>query len=300
MRRFAPWLLLTLLAGCSTTYPTAAGDLDTGSLPDHSILVSATVPEPTSAQKDQRVVITAHGYTATTYETHPVADYLRGQGMLVSEVLLGGHGTSIQDFEKSTWKTWQAPLIAEYNALVAKGFNNIEIMGTSTGGTLWLEALSRNVLNPAPQRIVLVDSLIEIHNKLAGYAGVLPWAGISYLDMKPTGNSVGHWYRFRPASTVVSLVDLTEIVKNRLKTGIQLPTDSKTLAIQATNDPTVEPASVDLITNGLRGGTVTPKKVNSNMHIPIWPDGVDNHVFTAEESALRTQLFQDIQQHLGS
>lgn len=300
MRYIAPWLMMAFLAGCSTTYPTQAGDLDAGSLPDKSKLVSEEVLNPTEAQKAQPVVITAHGYTATTYETHPVADYLRSQGMLVSEVLLGAHGTSIQDFEKSTWKIWQAPLIAEYNALVAKGFTNIEILGTSTGGTLWLEALSRNALTPPPKRVVSVDSLIEIRNKLAGYAGVLPWAGVSYLDMKPSGNSVGHWYRFRPASTVISLVDLTEIMKARLKTGFQLSSDSKVLAIQSTQDPTVEPVSVDLITSGLKGGTVTPHKVNSTMHIPIWPDGVDGHVFTAEESALRTELFQKIQQFLGS
>lgn len=299
MRRIGIWLGLLLASGCSSvTYPIQAGDLDAGTNPDHSVLVSEQIPNPTDAQKSQLVVVAAHGYTATTYEIHPVAEYLRSQGMLVSEVLLGAHGTNIQDFAKSTWRTWQAPMVAEYNNLKTKGYQNIAILGTSTGGTLWLEALSSGALSPVPKRIVLVAPLIEYQNKLASYAGLLDMLGYRYIDTNPTGGSVGHWYRFRPASTVSSLVELTEIVKSRLKAGIPVPNDTKTLIIQSNGDTTVNPVSADIVRAGLTG--VTLDRVHSDRHIPIWPTDVGPTPLNADEQTLRAQLFQTIAQHLAS
>ena len=297
MKLLAPWLTIALLAGCSASYPTQSIVLNSG---NSASLLSVNVPNPTAAQKAEPVVITAHGYGATTFETSEVANYLSQNGVLVSQVLLGAHGTNIQDFANSNWKIWQAPMLTEYNTLVAKGYSDISVLGTSTGGTLWLEALSRGVLNPPPKRIVLVDALVDFDNHEAGYAGILPWFGIDYRDTNPQGASIGNWYRYDPASTIVSLVDVAEIVKEDLKNGIQLPSSSKVLAIQATGDPTVDPVSVDLIDQGLHGAPVTVDKVDSDMHIPIWPDGVDGHAFTQQENDLRNQLLQQIQQFVIS
>lgn len=298
MRPLGFALLLGLVTGCSTTYPIAAGDLDDGLRPAAAKLVSQEIPAPTEAQKDQLVVVAAHGYTATTYEIKPAADYLRGQGMLVSEVLLGAHGTNIRDFEKSTWKTWQAPIVAEYQALQKSGYRNIALLGTSTGCTLMLEALSSGKISPAPRRIALVAPLVEIKNKAAGYAGILDWFGMKYLDTNPKGTSVGNWYRFRPSSTVTTLVDLTEILKSQLRTGLTIQ-GSKLLVLQSTQDPTVDPVSAELLKNGVKGD-LTVQMVPSTMHIPIWPDGVNGRTFTSEETALRQQLLETIGTHLGS
>ncbi|HEY9854821.1 MAG TPA: hypothetical protein V6D05_03720, partial [Stenomitos sp.] len=251
MRRLGLTLLLGLVTGCSTTYPIQAGDLDGGTHPASSKLVSQEFPNPSEAEKDQLVVVAAHGYTATTFELQPAAIYLRSQGMRVSEVLLGAHGTSVQDFEKSTWKTWQAPIVDEYHALQSKGYRNIALLGTSTGCTLILEALSSGKISPAPKRVALVAPLIEIKNKMAGYAGLLDWFGMKYLDTNPKGDSVGNWYRFRPASTITSLVDLTEVMKARLRTGITLD-GTKTLVVQSDQDPTVDPVSAELLKQGLK------------------------------------------------
>lgn len=298
MRRLGIALFIGLLTGCSTTYPIQAGDLDDGKRPDVAKLVSQEFPTPTEAEKDQLVVLAAHGYTATTFELKPAANYLRSQGLRVSEVLLGAHGTNIQDFEKSTWKTWQAPIVAEYKALQDRGYRNIAILGTSTGGTLILEALTSGKISPAPKRIALVAPLIEIKNKLAGYAGLLDWFGLKYIDTNPTGDSIGHWYRFRPAPTITSLVDITEIMKARLRTGIRVE-GAKTLVMQSTGDSTVDPVSAELLRDGIKSD-LTVEMVPSTMHIPIWPDGVDGHTFTAEEASLRQQLLEKIRAHLAS
>lgn len=298
MRRLGIALLLGLATGCSTTYPIQAGDLDDGAHPVTPRLVSQEFASPSEAEKDALVVVAVHGYTATTYELKPAADYLRSQGIRVSEVLLGAHGTSIQDFEKSTWKTWEAPIVAEYQALRQEGYRNVALLGTSTGGTLILEALTSGKLVPAPKRLAMVAPLIEIKNKLAGYAGLLDWLGMKYVDTNPQGTSIGNWYRFRPAGTITSLVDLTEIMKFRLRTGVRLD-GTKTLVFQSKDDPTVDPVSAELLRQGLKSD-LEVELVDSSLHIPIWPDGVGGHAFSAQEAALRQQILERIRAHLAS
>jgi len=38
---------------------------------------------------------------------------------------LGGHGRTYADFKNSSWEDWQEPIMTEYNALLAKGYTNI-------------------------------------------------------------------------------------------------------------------------------------------------------------------------------
>ncbi|HEY9899241.1 MAG TPA: hypothetical protein V6D00_08680 [Pantanalinema sp.] len=303
MRRLTFALLpatLAALTGCPAAFEIRNGDLDGGLVSDASIkadLVSAAVPTPTEEQKATPVVIAVHGFTATPYEVQDAATYLRGQGLLVSKVLLGGHGTSLSKFEQSTWKDWQAPVIEEYKALKAKGFQKITFLTVSTGGTLLLEALSRDVFSPQPPRVVMISPIAEFKDKRAGYLVPLSWLGVSAAQ-KVTGTAIGHWYRNRPVSTISSLIDLTEIVKDRLRKRIALASDTRVLILQPEGDQTVDPVSAPLIDEGLKGGTHKVEMVKSDLHVPIRPDGVDEHTFTAEEKATKDALLQKIHDYI--
>ncbi|MNY25306.1 hypothetical protein D3C86_1590810 [compost metagenome] len=227
------------------------------------------------------------------------ATYLRGQGLLVSKVLLGGHGTSLSRFEQSTWKDWQAPILDEYKALKAKGYQKITFLTVSTGGTLVLEALSRDAFSPQPPRIVMLSPIAEFKDKRAGYLVPLSWLGVSAAQ-KVSGTGLGHWYRNRPVSTIASLIDLTEIVKDRLRKRIVLASDTRVLILQPKGDQTVDPLSAPLIDEGLKGGSHKVELVESDLHVPIRPDGVDEHQFTPAELTTKQQLLEKIRQHLTS
>lgn len=303
MRRLAIALLaLVPLTGCPTAYEIRTGDLDSGLVSGATVkadLVSVTVPAPTDQQKATPVVIAVHGFTATPFEMQDAATYLRGQGLLVSKVLLGGHGTSLAKFELSDWQDWQAPIVEEYKALKAKGYQKITFLTASTGGTLVIEALSRDAFAPQPPRIVMVSPIAEFKDKRAGYLVPLSWLGVSAAQ-KVTGTAVGHWYRNRPVSTISSLIDLTEIVKDRLRKRIALASDSRVLILQPKGDQTVDPVSASLIDEGLKGGTHKVEMVESDLHVPIRPDGVDEHTFTAEELATKQRLLQTIYEHISN
>jgi carboxylesterase len=284
--------LAIVLSGCSTGYVINAGDLDDGSISKQSVLVSQLVPAPTDLQKSGKVAILAHGYSASTYEMQALEDYLEGKGYLVSNVLLGGHGTSVSDFEKTTWKDWGNPLAVEYNKLRDLGFQNISIVGASTGGTLFLEMLGSQQLTPAPKRVVLVAPLVLFKEKAIAFSGVLQWFGAKGSPNNLGQNAVGNWYRNRPLSTLQSLVDLTEVVKGQLRTGITLDASTKALVIQSDQDPTVDPESAKMVLAGLQGD-VALRMLHSKLHVPIRIPQTDRD-WTEQEIAQQQALLAEI------
>lgn len=310
MQRLVVGLLTLALAGCgsfyallpghlSPSYEIRAGDLDSGAHPAHSILVSQ-LAAPDAASKSLPVAVLAHGFGATPYETSLIADQLHASGMLVSQVLLGGHGTSVEDFEKATWKTWEAPVIAEYRALRALGYTHVMIVGTSTGCPLWLDGIQSGQVTPVPSRIVMVSPMIEVSNKLMGYTGVLGWLGVKAKVLDATGTTMGNWYNNWPATAITSLLDLSEITKARLAAGITLPTATRVLVLQSEIDPTVDPRGAEMVREGLKGATVTVEMLKSTLHVPVRPDGIDGVNYTPDQAALRSKLLQEIATFLAS
>lgn len=290
--------LSILLAGCSTSYVFSTSDLDSGgALAKQSVLVSDLVPTPTDAQKSGKVAVLAHGFSASTYEMQALEDYLGGKGYLVSNVLLGGHGTSVTDFEKTTWKDWGKPVADEYQKLRSMGFQDVSVVGASTGGTLFLEMLGSQKLTPAPQRVVLVAPLVLFKEKAIAFTGLLEWLGAKSSPNNLGQNAVGNWYRNRPVSTLKSLVDLTEVVKGQLRTGISLDAGTKALVIQSDGDPTVDPESAKQILAGVKGD-VRLQMIHSTLHVPIRLHDVDR-AWTDTEKAQQQALLADIDRFIA-
>ncbi|MNK70409.1 Carboxylesterase [compost metagenome] len=289
--------LSILLAGCSTGYVINAGDLDDGSIAKKSVLVSELVSSPTDVQKAGKVAILAHGFSASTYEMQALEDYLEGKGYLVSNVLLGGHGTSVTDFEKTTWKDWGKPVADEYKKLREMGFQDVSVVGASTGGTLFLEMLGSQQLTPAPRRVVLVAPLVLFKEKTIAFSGLLEWLGAKSSPNNLGQNAVGNWYRNRPVSTLKSLVDLTEVVKGQLRGGISLDASTKALVIQSDQDPTVDPESTKLILSGVKGD-IRLQMIHSKLHVPIRLPNVDRD-WTETEITQQQALLADIDRFIA-
>lgn len=297
-------LLCALLAGCgpvlplvgaSERYVIEAGDLDGPDVNKASELVSQGFPNPTEAQKKTPVAITVHGYSASTYEMSAMAQYLRDKGHLVSNVLLGGHGRDLADFEASTWREWGQPIVEEYDRLKALGFENVSIVATSTGGALTLHHMAAGRL--APRRLALVAPLVYFRDKRAGYIGLFEMMGARAQVTNPKQNAKGNWYRNRPIATLKSLVELTEIVKDELRSGIIVPATTKVWILQSDGDPTVDPKSAPLVRDGLKGD-VTLEMLSSVQHVPIRPLHVDRD-WTADEVAMQQDLLNRIERFVA-
>ena len=150
-------------------------------------LISARYPAPSALQKDIPVIIAAHGYTATTFEWDELRDYADSTGTFyVSQVLLGGHGRSYEEFRKSTWKDWQASIRDEYKKLSRLGYKNIYLAGSSTGCPLIINLIQDGFFEnlTKPKKIFLIDPIVISSNKTLTMVNALgPVLGYTSVEL---------------------------------------------------------------------------------------------------------------------
>lgn len=263
-------------------------------LSDSSSLVS-TRPGLTAVDRQRPVIIAAHGFSASTYEWGEFRTYAEANSdVLVSLVLLGGHGRDLDTFEASTWEEWGAPILAEYHALAAQGFTNLSLAGASTGGTLLLEQLSRNAydrVNP-PDELFFIDALVVSTSKMLRYArqvgpliGNVPW--------EPSETERRHWYTNRPWRTLAELNDLLMKVRRSLRQGISLPEGTRATVWKTTGDEVVDPVSADWIKDGLRG-PVEVQMIESDIHVITRLRARTDGVVTESDRRWQHRIFDEM------
>ncbi|MEI7502133.1 MAG: hypothetical protein WCJ61_02510, partial [Paludibacter sp.] len=127
------------LLSCSQTPEIDDSMLDAGmisyNIPDslQKHLVSAYITHPTLIQQNTPIIIAAHGYTATTFEWDELRTEANLKGTFyVSQVLLGGHGSSYDAFKKATWEDWEQSINEEYRKLDSLVYKKIYLAGSST------------------------------------------------------------------------------------------------------------------------------------------------------------------------
>ncbi|MCP4502438.1 MAG: hypothetical protein GY822_21000 [Deltaproteobacteria bacterium] len=69
-------------------------DTQDPSIDDDLWLVSQRYPNPAEEEKDLPVLVSLHGFSASTYTFLDKQERMEEQGVLFSNILLGGHGRS--------------------------------------------------------------------------------------------------------------------------------------------------------------------------------------------------------------
>jgi carboxylesterase len=82
-----------------------------------------------------------HGFTASPYEMRYIGHKLNEAGYAVSAPRLPGHGTNIQDLDRTGWEDWYREVRVSYESLAA-AYPKVFVVGSSAGGTLALYLLS--------------------------------------------------------------------------------------------------------------------------------------------------------------
>lgn len=259
-------------------------------------LVSKAIPNPSAIQLDMPVVIAAHGYSASTFEW----DEFRAFGdsvedILVSQVLLGGHGNTYEDFKKSSWEDWKIPILDEYIALKNKGYTNISFAGSSTGCPLALSLIkSGEIADNGLKKIFFIDPIVIPSDKLLTIVGLVgPMIG--YVETELNDDEEGHWYHFRPQETLKELMKLLDVTRKDLQTGYKLPNGTKLKIYKSIKDPSADPASAVLIYKGLKNNDNTPidvEMIESNLHVMTHLQGRDN--VSQYDIDIQNQVFVDM------
>ena len=308
-RRYMAWpvlaLLTTLLSSCGEAtfdYEETWMDSPTtedASLNDPSYRVSSD-PQRTAADRDKPVIITVHGFTASTFEWeefrgHAAAD----ERVLVSSVLLGGHGRSVYVFQKSTWQEWGAPILDEYDALVAAGYTNISLVGASTGGALILEHLAAGAFGssrPAPNKVYFIDSIVVPGDKLLTLISLV---GPILKNSLSDGNDMErpHWYSNRPAEALDQLYTLTKHVRSQLSRGVTLPEGTSAKIYKTNGDRSADPVSALLMHQGMQdagGNPVEVEMFDSDLHVFTRLQARSPGIVSEADIARQERVFQEM------
>ena len=306
-KTFFATILILLVFGCNKSPKISPDILGGGTLFDPSVykpekyLVSVSNPHPNQAESLRPVIIACHGYSATTFEWNEFRDWSKPKNEFqLSQVLLGGHGRTYDDFKKSTWHDWQFAIADEYTKLVAAGYKNISFVASSTSCTLLLDMIYSGVFNNSNTQInvLLIDPIIIPSDKTLSLVGVLgPMLG--YIEADNTTEEDKYYYHYRPQETLQQLQDVLTTVRKQLEKGITLPPFMYMKVYKSKQDPTADPVSAVLMYKGIktsRGNPITIEMVDSKLHVftnlAIRPE------VTAKDRSNQAATFSDIEQRV--
>lgn len=271
-------IIVSLGLACSSEPDITPEMLDGGTLFDPSLynpekyLVSKALPNPTPEQARRPVIIAGHGYSATTFEWDEFRAWAATRtDFQLSQVLLGGHGRNYEEFKKSTWRDWQAAIVAEYDALVKAGYQNISLLGSSTSGALLLELVASGYFanRTAPRNLLLVDPIVIPSNKSLSLIKLVgPMLGYTETDQSTEEDKV--FYRFRPQETLRELQSLLTMVRKDLEKGVTLPANCALKVYKSKRDSSADPVSAVLVYKGVKtadGQPVTVQLIDSDLHV---------------------------------
>lgn len=273
-----PFFLALIFQGCNPEPDITEGMLDGNTIFDPSLfepekfLLSHSLPNPDPEQALKPVIIACHGYTATTFEWAEFSEWLGDrEDVYLSQVLLGGHGRSYEDFKNSDWQEWQQAVTEEYSRLEQAGYKNIHLLGASTSCALFIELLASDYFTGrvVPANILLVDPIVIPSNKTLSLIGVAgPMLG--YLETIQTAEEDKVYYHFRPQETLQELQELINIVREELEDGIRLPENTSVKVYKSEKDPVADPVSAVMIYKGIKtseGNAIDIEMIDSDLHV---------------------------------
>ena len=82
-------------------------------------------------------MVCIHGFTGSPYEMRYLGQALADDGMSVRGPALPGHGTSLDELDRTRWQDWAAAVEAEVRAMCER-HRRVAVVGQSLGGLLAL------------------------------------------------------------------------------------------------------------------------------------------------------------------
>lgn len=190
---------------------------------------------------EKEACLLIHGFTSTPAELRELGEKLHEEGYTVLGIKLAGHGTKIEDMEKSTYKDWMKSVVNGYKKL-KENYEKVFVIGHSMGSLLALYLAE----NYEVDKVVALSPPLVVRNKSAKFAFAAKYfMRYSEWEPKPRPQEELKYllgYSKVPIRSVHELNKLTKVVKNHLKR-----ISSPLLIIHSHKDQTVDEKSVDLL-----------------------------------------------------
>ncbi len=100
------------------------------------------VLDGTAPGAGETAALLIHGFTGTPYEMRYLGERLAASGVTAIAPRLPGHGTTVADLARTTWRDWTCAVERELDASRAR-YARVALVGQSLGALLALELASR-------------------------------------------------------------------------------------------------------------------------------------------------------------
>jgi carboxylesterase len=126
--------------------------------------------------------VLVHGFTGSPYEMHYLGEQLSRAGIAVHGLRLPGHGTTIEDLDRTTWQDWAEAVEDAFDSLRLV-CGQVAVVGQSLGGLLALHLAAHRPDVAAVGSLATPLWLEGLGAKVADWAarGALRWPAIPKL-----------------------------------------------------------------------------------------------------------------------
>lgn len=195
-------------------------------------------------------VLLIHGYTGSPPEMRLLGEYLHSRGMTVSAPLLPGHGTSVDDMNRSRWRDWTR-CVEQALADLRSRCELVFVGGLSMGTLLTLYLAEQHADLPGAMLYSPALKVAERRLALAPLAKYfvrsLPKGANADQDLTSPTAAQHLWsYEENPIAAAAELLALRRQVQRRLQ-AVACPL----LIVHSTLDPAIRPDSAQAVYDGV-------------------------------------------------
>lgn len=219
---------------------------------------------------NKKAILLIHGFTATPWEVKKLGTFLADHGFTVYAPLLRGHGTTPEDLKGLSWKDWYGSTRYGYE-LLANLVDEVNVVGFSMGGLLSIVLSSNYPVNT----LTTINTPMLIKDKRIYFAGFLKYFMEYAVNPNIQEQDEFYYYKKRPVSAIAELNSLVNEAKLHL-----YKINSPVLVIQAKNDPTVDPFSAKIISQGVHSKIKNTLMIEDSTHTLLRGDN-QQEVFDA-------------------
>lgn len=226
-------------------------------------------------------IVLVHGFTSTPSVMRPWAEFLNSHGFSVRVPLLPGHGTSIENLERTSWTQWPEEVESHLKDLL-DDCEKVFLCGFSMGGAASLHVAARYQSQIAG--LILVNPMI--HRKGAWPTAVkyasrfIKSFGTAGSDIKR--QDIIQWkYDRTPVKAAHQLLLLLESVRPLLP-----KINSPLLLIRSTTDHTLPATNSEIILENIGSSNKQQITLSNSYHVaPL--DHDQEQIFAASLKFLR-------------
>lgn len=219
--------------------------------------------DPTTKAKTPISIVYLHGFSATKYETRPVADNVARQlGANLFYTRFKGHGRDGPGLADTSVQDWSNDY-AEAIAIGERIGEKVLLMATSNGGLITTWGLSKPELANNVMGVVFASPNFELRS-LPTWLANIPWAetilpavaGDHYSWEASNPDHDKWWTTAYPSKAIFPMTSMLKLVKDIDKSKINIPA----LFFYSPEDLVVVPAEIEAVANQW-GGSVEIEKV---------------------------------------